>query len=90
MGIEIGLTYKEFRTLIISAFRYALGRKTYIVSDTCDLIINHWEYLSKHEKKLICEEIEHAIEHGMAGMSCDMACWEEVLERGKHDLSKRT
>ncbi len=66
--------------MMIAAFRYCLGRKTYIVSACVDWLLQYWNEIDDQTKKLILEEIEEAIEKGCAGDRCDIDCWERVLE----------
>lgn len=77
----MNLNYQQERTLIISAFRYALGRKTYIVSEIVDIIINNWGTLTEHDRGLICHEIKEAIELDAAGMDMDVREWQKILAR---------
>jgi len=71
---------REFDVLLFCAFRYALGRKTYIVSDVVDLIIKYKEKLNAGSIFIIKKEINKAIEQNQAGMSCDVYEWNKVLE----------
>lgn len=36
----------ELRDMIISAFRYSLGRQTYITDETCSFIMKHPELIN--------------------------------------------
>ncbi len=52
--------YKEYllnRGLIIYAFRYALGRHSYAVSDVVEVMMDLWDELPKHWQELIQKEI---------------------------------
>jgi len=75
---------QDLRTMLISSFRYALGRMSYIVSDTVDIIIEHQEVLKYHDKLLMVGEIRTAVEQGRAGMDMDKECWLSLVE----ELSK--
>lgn len=61
------------------AFRYALGRKTYAVSDVAEYLKEHWDEFDVYTQQLIHKEINEAIEEGMAGMDCDVAEWRTIL-----------
>lgn len=52
---------------LLSSFRYALGRKTYIVSEVVENILASWQILSQNAKDKIKEEIEEAIENKSIG-----------------------
>ena len=41
----------DLSMLLVSAERYALGRRTYIVSWTCDVIKNNLNILTETDKK---------------------------------------
>jgi hypothetical protein len=74
-------TKDEFNTMAWCATRYALGRKTYVVSDICNILINYADYLDKANKDLMSDEISKAIDDGHAGMSMDVEQWKKVLEK---------
>ena len=48
----------DLKDIIISAFRYALGRKTYITLSTCDYIKNHPEIIDKRVKNVLLRDLE--------------------------------
>lgn len=62
------------------AFRYALGRRTYVVRTVANYIINHKDDFDENHQKLIIKEIKEAIEKGHAGMEMDIRDWIRVLE----------
>jgi len=72
--------FKDPRLVIICAFRYALGRATYMPSVIADELIANWNELSEYDRKQIQEDIRQAIEHGLAGMDCDAIVWKRILE----------
>ena len=67
----------DLSMLLVSAQRYALGRKTYIVSWTCDVIKNNLKLLTEKDKKVMIRDIESAISYGD---SCYENDWRELLE----------
>ena len=67
------------RLVLLSAFRYALGRKTYIPSVIADQIKSCWIDLTESDRNLIKREISEAIERGHAGHKCDVDRWNEIL-----------
>jgi hypothetical protein len=70
------------KQIILScAFRYALGRKTYVVSSVVNEILKHWDEFPKGKKEIYCREIKEAIKEKRAGMDCDVKQWKRVLER---------
>ena len=66
--------------LTLCAFRYCLGRATYVVSEMCNHLRNNWNKISEASQKLIKAEIKDAIKRGCAGMSFDEECWNRLLE----------
>ena len=68
--------FKDPRLVLICAFRYALGRSTYMPSVIVDEIKINWDILPEHDKKQIKDDIKH----DMAGMGCDVRTWEKILE----------
>lgn len=74
------MTEQEQDTILFYAFRYALGRMTYAVSDVAELLIKYKNILTPLHKERIIKEIDEAIERNSAGMSCDVKEWEQVKE----------
>ena len=70
------------RLILIAAFRYALGRHSYIPSVVAGVLEQCWDDLTGRDQRLIKREIADAIERGHAGMSCDVATWRRVLALG--------
>lgn len=68
----------ELETLLVCSFRYALGRRSYIVSDVAYLILVYKDVLHQNTKELITDEIRLAISSGEAGMDCDIVEWLNV------------
>lgn len=66
--------------ILFYAFRYALGRSTYAVSDVVEVITNNWNKLSYSSQYLIHKEIKVAIERNEYGMEMDKLQWERVLQ----------
>ncbi len=66
--------------MVIAAFRYCLGRRTYIVSSCTDWLIYYWPKFDDNTKKIIVGEIQEALDKGYAGDQCDIQSWLKVLE----------
>lgn len=64
--------------ILFYAFRYALGRMTYAVTDVADVIIANADKLSRKTRDLIDKEIYDAICRKQAGMDIDIKKWNEV------------
>ena len=67
------------RLVLICAFRYALGRMTYMPGVIAGAILQVWDDLTKADQQLFHREITEAFDRGMAGMGCDMDTWTSVL-----------
>lgn len=68
------------RIVLVCAFRYALGRKTYTPTIIADTLIANWGHISDGDKALYKREIEDAIDRQKAGMDCDVETWKRILE----------
>lgn len=69
-------------TLIATcAFRYALGRRTYVVGEVVRLLLTNIDKFSPAERALIVEEIDaqRRLIDGL-GDRCDVADWMRVRE----------
>lgn len=75
--------------MAIAAFRYCLGRMTYIVGDCTDWLIEQWPILPDNVKSVIKRDIDEAIkadnkaraegrEYKPLGHDCDRASWLKV------------
>lgn len=64
--------------VLIATFRYALGRKSYIVNDTASLLIEYRNEIRPDWRKLIIKEIDDAIKSDCAGWECDIREWQWV------------
>lgn len=72
--------------MVVAAFRYCLGRMTYIVSDCTEWLIEIWPILPDNVKTLIERELEEAFvrddehradgnDYKALGHDCDRAAW---------------
>lgn len=66
--------------ITLAAFRYALGRRSYIVSEVIEWIEKYWDEIAVQTKKIIIEEVEQAVMLSCAGDECDQKSWEMFLE----------
>ena len=75
--------------MVIAAFRYCLGRMTYIVGDCASWLIKIWPYLSKETQNIIKRDLEEAFarddedreagrDFKALGHDCDRAEWSRV------------
>ncbi|WP_215507634.1 hypothetical protein [Peptoniphilus sp. EMRHCC_23] len=67
----------EKQVLYIAAFRYALGRSTYIVDIIARILKDNSDELTEKSKDLIIKEIA---ECKNLGMDCDAKAWRGLSE----------
>lgn len=65
--------------VLVSAIRYALGRRTYIVSDTVQVVSDQWQKLSRSDKTVIVTDVVRAFHAGSTGMPQDAEQWARLL-----------
>lgn len=65
---------------LLSAFRYALGRESYIVRPVADDIVANRTVLEPDHRKRIRQDIDNAIVNNVAGAAHDVDTWREVRE----------
>ena len=65
--------------LLFCAFRYALGRRTYVVSSVVDTIINNWENLATSQRYMFKKEIREAEMANDVGSTYDDQEWRRIL-----------
>ncbi len=82
-GIQTPVTIngkiEDISAMLVSAVRYSLGRRTYMVDWTCEFIRNNTHLLLDKDKKVIIKDIEEQKEYGY-GDKCDKECWIALLE----------
>ena len=69
----------DISAMLVSAVRYALGRRTYIVEWTCNFIKNNIHLLTDKDIQIIIQDIERQKEYGY-GNECDKKIWLSLLE----------
>lgn len=74
------VTEEDLQIMLLSTFRYSLGRKTYMSEVCADFLTKWWHVLPESHRQMIQDEIRHGIRIGNAGSDCDVAAWERVLE----------
>lgn len=67
-------------SILFIAFRYALGRMTYVVGEVVESLITNWSNLTYEHQYLIQEEIKKSIQDKNAGMKMDVEQWSKILE----------
>ena len=80
MSITIDISANDLDNLAFCAFRYALGRQTYIVGIVAETLGEYLEWLSESSRVLMAREIREAIEKGHAGREGDTRSWHNLLK----------
>ena len=71
------------------AFRYALGRRTYVVDSVASEIERQIEDISTKTLVRLRSEITEAIKEDRAGMQMDIERWQTCRTAINHELHKR-
>lgn len=61
--------------VLFCAFRYALGRRTYVVSEVCEAITQNTGAIQRKLRNLMIKEITEAIDGNHAGDDMDIKQW---------------
>jgi hypothetical protein len=69
----------DLADMLICAFRYALGRRTYVTSTMSEHLRTYWACLPRAWQELVQREIREAIDSGCAGDNCDIQSWQTLL-----------
>ena len=77
---------EDISMMLLSAERYALGRQTYIVRWTCEVIGGNTHLLTTKDLKVMIRDIENA---DFYGADFDKREWMDLLDILKLILSKR-
>ena len=82
-------SYGRDDLMAVAAFRYCCGRKTYIVSDCADWLIEQWPNIAERARNIIQRDLDEAFkrddeyraegqDYKPLGHDCDRAQWEKV------------
>ena len=72
--------------LVMCAFRYALGRRSYMVGLVADEVDRVKDKLSFHVKDRMIDEIMEAIDDEAAGDPCDVQTWQGLKQKLVKDI----
>lgn len=86
MKINFNGKIEDISMMLLSAERYALGRQTYIVQWTCEVIGGNTHLLTTKDLKVMIRDIEQCNNYGW---DCDEKEWLELLDILKLVLLKR-
>lgn len=77
MQINFNGKLEDISMMLVSAARYALGRRTYIVQWVCEVINKNVHLLSEKDRQVMIRDIEQAYSYGD---DCDKQSWMNLLE----------
>lgn len=83
MDIKINGKLEDISAMLLSAERYALDRRTYIVDWTCGFIRNNLHLLTEKDKRVMIRDIENPISYGD---ECDKENWLRLLKVLEADI----
>lgn len=75
--IELKLDY-VLRDMIISALRYALGRRTYMTAETSEFIVENKAIIDSRMKQVVLSDLQQYLERRNKGFISDDKCDYEV------------
>lgn len=76
MQVKINGNKDDLSMILVSAERYALGRRTYVVNWTCEFIENNLALLTEKDRQVMIRDLENPISYGD---DCDKAEWLQLL-----------
>ena len=79
--MNVTVDKEDFDMSLSYAFRYALGRSSYAVSDVVSLIAEYRHILSNTTKTNMVEDIKRALDREEAGIDHCKHLWTELLEK---------
>jgi hypothetical protein len=68
---------EDMSMILVTAERYALGRRTYVVDWICEVIKNNIDLLTEKDIQVMIRDIEEAYSYGD---ECDEAEWKALLK----------
>ena len=83
---------EDIEFIILGAFRYAMGRRSYIVSTTANFIMNNIDLVPRGFRDLMIDEItmgENGEFYYQLGDDCDKQQWLKLREFLKEMDTKR-
>lgn len=76
---------EDMSMILVTAERYALGRRTYVVDWICEVIKNNIDLLTEIDIQVMIRDIENPISYGD---ECDKVCWMQLLEKLRKEKNK--
>lgn len=83
------LTAQDLSVLVLCAFRYCLGRQTYMPGLFTGITQDRLGALDTNTLKLMCREITAEEERGYLGADCDVDTWRSFRATIIEEINKR-
>lgn len=77
--IELDMSDVNQDILMFCAFRYALGRQSYVVGSIVDIMKANWSGFGIHRRAMYKNEIRDAIKRNRCGSKYDIDEWKKLL-----------
>jgi hypothetical protein len=77
---DLHLSNLDWDIILFCAFRYALGRRTYVVGTVINAIISEWDHMPDVTRQKFISEIKDAISKDQAGDKWDAEDWTRILK----------
>lgn len=78
----------DLKLLMVCAFRYSLGRRTYMPELVTELIENYWKIFNENDWKQFIEDIEFNQNFNNLGDDCGIETWKNFEEFCKKRINK--
>lgn len=79
MELKITGKLEDISAMLVCAVRYSLGRRTYIVSWTCEFITNNLHLITDKDKQVMIRDIKEQERFGY-GDDFDKSEWMKLLK----------
>lgn len=77
-GREVAVDSNTLSQLVVMSFFYALGRRTYAVSEAASYVRRFAVHIEPWQREQMANDIDCAIRAGDAGDRCDIDVWQEL------------
>lgn len=78
---------RDLGVLVVSSLRYALGRATYITSDTSELVERYWKYIPLNDRTVVLRDLQRHLDQSKDHDTIDNRIWVSLREKLYRELS---
>ena len=87
--IDITISAQEFQKLVIESMRYTLGRRSYVVEETNELVRKYLPKIGNNTLGVLIQDIELEANREMLGMDFYKKMWLALLDALKNERDRR-